>query len=179
MQDTGIVRRIDELGRVVIPKELRKTLRIREGDPLEIYTENERLIFRKYSPIASINAHADAVAEGIYDATQKTCVITDNDEVVTVAGGKGRFDVGESISNELERIMKNRKSVTCKKRDGKTIRLFKGERAEDEYQVIVPIVSAGDCYGSVIVIGNGDGQTEQEDLKLAKLGAAFLSKQFE
>ena len=85
MQETGIVRRIDELGRVVIPKEMRKTLRIREGDPLEIYTEKDNLVFKKYSPIISITDYAKIVADGIEDLTQKTCIITDTDNVIYIS----------------------------------------------------------------------------------------------
>ena len=98
MQDTGIVRRIDELGRVVIPKELRKTLRIREGDPLEIYTNKDELVFRKYSPISAINGYAEAVADGISELTEKVCMITDTDVVVYVSGAKGKDVLGKNIS---------------------------------------------------------------------------------
>ena len=82
MRATGIVRRIDDLGRVVIPKEIRRTLRIKEGDSLEIFTDRESLVLQKYSPIKSIEANAQTVADGLYELTQKQCVVCDNDRVL-------------------------------------------------------------------------------------------------
>ena len=179
MQDTGIVRRIDELGRVVIPKELRRTLRMREGDPLEIYTDNERLIFKKYSPIASINTHASAVAEGLREFTNKTCIITDNDSVVYVSGANRKEDVGKTISVELEKVMKNRKSLLCNKKTGKVVKIIKGEETLANSQAVVPIISQGDCYGSVVVLGKDGVEISEQELKMAELGASFLSRQFD
>ena len=94
MQGTGIVRRIDELGRVVIPKEIRKTLRIKEGDPLEIYTDKENLVISKYSPISSINDFVKIVADGIEEVTQKVCLITDNDTILYLSKGKMKDAIG-------------------------------------------------------------------------------------
>ena len=181
MQDTGIVRRIDELGRVVIPKELRKTLRIREGDPLEIYTNKDELIFRKYSPISTINNYAEAVADGIEEVIEKTCIITDNDAVIYVSG-KNKDAVGKIISNDLEKVMQERKSLVLNKSDGgNMVSVIKGEDMKAENQIIVPIVSvSGDCYGSVLVYDTDKGaRFSATDVRFAKLGAAFLSKQFD
>ena len=181
MQDTGIVRRIDELGRVVIPKELRKTLRIREGDPLEIYTNKDELIFKKYSPISSINAYAEAVADGIEEVIEKTCIITDNDAVVYVSG-KNKDAVGKVISTDLEKVMRERKSVILNKSDGgNMVSFIKGEETQAENQIIVPIVTeSGDCYGSVLVYDKDKGaRFTPTDVRFAKLGASFLSKQFD
>lgn len=181
MQDTGIVRRIDELGRVVIPKELRKTLRIREGDPLEIYTNKDELIFKKYSPISTINDYAEAVADGIEEVIEKTCIITDNDAVIYVSG-KRKDAVGKNISGDLEKILRDRKSLVLNKSDGGNIvSVIKGEDMRAENQIIVPIVSvSGDCYGSVLVYDTDkDARFSANDVRFAKLGAAFLSKQFD
>lgn len=181
MQDTGIVRRIDELGRVVIPKELRKTLRIREGDPLEIYTNKDELVFKKYSPISTVNSHAQAVADGIYELTEKTCMITDNDTVVYVSGGRNKDVVGKTISVDLENAMRERKSLLLSKSDGsKILSVIKGEIPEMENQIIVPIISSGDCYGCVLVFDKEKtSRFSSADVKFAQLGASFLSKQFE
>ncbi len=181
MQDTGIVRRIDELGRVVIPKELRKTLRIREGDPLEIYTNKDELIFKKYSPISSINSYAEVVADGIEEVIEKPCIITDNDAVI-YSSGKNKEFVGKIISNELEKVMKERKSIVLNKSDGgRMVSIIKGEDLEAENQIIVPIVSAsGDCYGAVLVYDKDkSSRFGSSDVRFAKLGASFLSKQFD
>ena len=181
MQDTGIVRRIDELGRVVIPKELRKTLRIREGDPLEIYTNKDELIFRKYSPISTINSYAEAVADGIEEMIEKTCMITDNDSVIYVSG-KNKDAIGKIISSELEKVLKERKSLVLNKADGSNmVSVIKGDDIGAENQIIVPIVSgSGDCYGSVLVFDNDkQSRFSSSDVRFIKLGASFLSKQFD
>lgn len=181
MQDTGIVRRIDELGRVVIPKELRKTLRIREGDPLEIYTDKDGLIFKKYSPIATIKNYALAVADGIEELTEKTCFITDNDQVVYVSSGKGKDLLNKKITSDMERVLKDRKSLVVNKSDGgKIIQIINGDGLEIENQIIVPIISNGDCYGAVVVFDKNKGvRFNSGDVKIAQLGATFISKQFE
>lgn len=181
MQDTGIVRRMDELGRVVIPKELRKTLRIREGDPLEIYTNKDELIFKKYSPIASINQYAVAVAEGIENLTEKYCIITDNDAVVYAPRCIAKEVVGKKISLEMEKAIKERRSLVISKSDGGTVvPVIKGDEVTVENQIIVPIVASGDCYGSVILYDKDKAtRFNSGDVKFVQLGASFLSKQFE
>ncbi len=181
MQDTGIVRRIDELGRVVIPKELRKTLRMREGDPLEIYTNKDELVFKKYSPISAISGYAEAVAEGIEEVIEKPCLITDNDAVI-YATGKNKELVGKIISGELEKAIKNRKSLVLSRGDGgEIVAVVKGEELQAENQIIVPIVTvSGDCYGSILVFDKDkSSRFTNSDVRFAKLGASFLSKQFE
>ena len=181
MQDTGIVRRIDELGRVVIPKEIRRTLRIREGDPLEIYTNKDELVFKKYSPIVSINSYAEVVAEGLSELTEKICLITDTDAVVYVSGTKGKDLIGKDISSDMEKTLKDRKSVVLNKSDsGRIISPIRGDDMEAENQIIVPIVSGGDCYGSVVMIDREkSNRFSSTDVKLVRLGATFLSRQFE
>ena len=111
MEERGIVRRVDELGRLVIPKELRKTLRIKEGDPLEIYASKDELVLKKYSPVVTIGSYAQAIADGIQGLTEKTCLITDGDAVIYVSGNKYKEVTGKVISAEMEQILKDRKSV--------------------------------------------------------------------
>ena len=105
MKATGIVRRIDDLGRVVIPKEIRRTMRIREGDPLEIYTASDgEVIFKKYSPIASLERFSGATARSLHDLSGKLAVITDTDEVLYAFGeGKRELD-GKHLSEHLGRV---------------------------------------------------------------------------
>ncbi len=181
MQGTGIVRRIDELGRVVIPKEIRKTLRIKEGDPLEIYTDKESLVIKKYSPISSINEFVKIVADGIEELTEKTCVITDNDTVLYLSKGKMKDAIGKNISLSLEKVMNDRKSVVSSRVDGGTIISISDEfDIQSENQIIVPIISSGDCYGACILFDKDkSSRFNAEDVKIVQLGACFLSKQFE
>ena len=181
MQETGMVRRIDELGRVVIPKEMRRTLRIREGDPLEIYTDKEQLIFKKYSPVSTINTYAEAVADGIEELTEKVCIVTDNDVVVYVSKGKMKDTIGKKISKDLENILKERKSIAVSRIDGGTIlSLIDGVDLESENQIVVPIISGGDCYGSLIVFDKDkSSRFSSNDVKFVRLGATFLSKQLD
>ena len=179
MQETGIVRRIDELGRVVIPKEMRKTLRIREGDPLEIYTEKDNLVFKKYSPIISITDYAKIVADGIEDLTQKTCIITDTDNVIYISKTKLKDCVGKTISNDVVEVLNNRKSVILSRLDGGAIiPVCKDCLLTIENQIIVPIISNGDCFGAVMLIDEDkSSRFNVSDLKIIQLGAWFLSKQ--
>ncbi len=181
MQNTGIVRRIDELGRVVIPKEIRKTLRIKEGDPLEIYTDKDNLVVKKYSPISSINDFVKIVADGIEELTEKICLITDNDSVLYLSKGKMKDFVGKTITNNLEQVLQERKSVVSSRVDGGTIiSIIEGIDLEVENQIIVPIISSGDCYGACILFDNNKtSRFNADDVKIVQLGALFLSKQFE
>ncbi len=181
MQGTGIVRRIDELGRVVIPKEIRKTLRIKEGDPLEIYTDKENLVIKKYSPISSINDFVKIVADGIDELTEKVCVITDNDTVLYLSKGKMKDVIGKNITSNLEKVLNDRKSVVSSRVDGGTIiPIIEGFDLEIENQIIVPIISSGDCYGACILFDKDkSSRFKAEDVKIVQLGASFLSKQFE
>ena len=110
MKATGIVRRIDDLGRVVIPKEIRRTMRIREGDPLEIYTSREgEVIFKKYSLLGGVEDFAAELCETMSRSTGSVCAVTDRDTVIAVAGGSKRELMGKRITPELEQIMESRK----------------------------------------------------------------------
>ncbi len=179
MQDVGIVRRIDELGRVVIPKEIRKTLRIREGDPLEIYADKDQLIFKKHSPMAMISQMTETVGDGIKKLTEKACLITDNDTVVYVSSSKNKDLLGKFISEELLKTIKKRKSVVLSKKDGqKSLPLTMGGQILSDSQIIVPIVSGGDCYGSVVTFNDDHTELSSTDLRLTEMGALMLSRQF-
>ncbi len=180
MRETGIVRRIDDLGRVVIPKEIRKTLRIKEGDPLEIYTEKDELVFKKYSPVVGASEVAKTTAESISEMTEKTCVVTDTDCIIVVSGGKKDI-IGKNISNVVDKVIKSRKSVCVRKSDGgEILPLFKGEEVNSENQIIVPIISGGDCYGVIALFDKDKGEKSLSDeIKMVQLGAKFLAKQFE
>ena len=180
MSTVGIVRRIDELGRIVIPKEIRKTLRIKEGDPLEIFADKDALVFKKFSPVNSVATFAVSVCESLKDLTEKTCYITDTDKVVAVSGGK-KDSVDAPISKSFEKVMTAKKSVVINRADGgEILSVFNGDDSHEENQIIVPIVSNGDCYGAVVLSDKDkNAKFTASDMKLAQLVAMTLAKQFE
>ena len=181
MQDTGIIRRIDELGRIVIPKELRKKLRIREGDPLEIYTNKNEMVLKKYSPVMAIVEHAKAVAEGLNAVVGKHCIVTDTNTVIAVSSGKINYYVGKEITQGIEKVIKERKTViSCFQDDQPIVPIIRDDENQYNSQIIVPVIANGDGYGTVILVDKGSSfRFTIEDEKLVKLGASFLSKQFE
>lgn len=181
MQSTGIVRRIDDLGRVVIPKEIRKTLRIKEGDPLEIYTNKEELVFKKFSPIATLSLGAKQIVEELSLALNRPCVICDTDKVLCVSKCKNKVYLDALISKDVQKILNDRKTFISNEMDGeKPIKIYIGDENEYANQLIVPIVSNGDCFGAVIVFDfEKDNRFNSSDEKLVKFSASFLSCQFE
>ncbi len=181
MKATGIVRRIDELGRVVIPKEIRRTLRIKEGDPLEIFTERDELMLKKYSPIATLERFSKATARSLNDLSGKLAVICDTDGVLH-AFGDGKKDLdGKTLSEDMEKILKERRSYIANVADGGDILPLTSSREEGvTAQIIVPIVSGGDCLGAVAVLSKEDGaKMDGSDMNLARLTADILANQFE
>ena len=178
MKATGIVRRIDDLGRVVIPKEIRRTLRIREGDPLEIFTDREgEIILQKYSPIGELNEFAKQYVEAISKATGHIACITDRDQIIAISGGKKDI-MSKHIHRELENAMENRETFTAKSGSEKYCIVTDGENFPS--QTISPIISEGDVIGSVCILGKDNqaimGDTEQ---KIAIAASTFIGKQME
>lgn len=182
MKATGIVRRIDDLGRVVIPKEIRRTLRIREGDPLEIFTDREGgVILKKYSPIGELTDFSKEYADSLQQATNHIVLISDNDMFISVSGTTKKDFMERKISDELEDIMENRKVVVLGGDNGKVIPLYSDENVEDKYkaQVIAPIIAEGDAIGTVIMVSKENESFGEVEKKLAETAAAFLGKQME
>ena len=181
MKATGIGRRIDELGRVVIPKEIRRTLRIREGDPLEIFTDRDELMLKKYSPIATLERFSESSAKSLNDLSGYLAVICDTDEVL-YASGDGRKEVNRKpISAAIEKILKDRRSYLANASEGgDVVPLTGGEEFNATAQVIVPIVSGGDCLGAVALLSQEEGaKIESGAVKLCQLTANILANQFE
>ncbi len=181
MKATGIVRRIDELGRVVIPKEIRSTLRLKSGDPLEIFTERDELMLKKYSPIASLEKFSEGTAKSLSDLSGHLAVICDTDEVL-YAAGTGKRDVsGKSLSAEMDKILAGRRSYIANLAEGGDIvPITEDGGASVTAQIIVPIVSGGDCLGAVALISTQQGaKIEAGAAKLAQLSATILANQFE
>lgn len=181
MKATGIVRRIDELGRVVIPKEIRRTLRLKDGDPLEIFTERDELMLKKYSPIATLEKFSEGTARSLSDLSGHLAVICDTDEVLCAAG-EGRRELNKRhISAALERIMQERRSYVANLAEGGDIvPLTEEGGANVTAQVIVPVVCGGDCLGAVSLLAFGEGaRMESGAVNLCRLTAEILASQFE
>ncbi|WP_347489684.1 stage V sporulation protein T [Desulfoscipio sp. XC116] len=185
MKATGIVRRIDDLGRVVIPKEIRRTLRIREGDPLEIFVDREgEVILKKYSPIGELGDFAKEYADSLHEALGHISLIADRDAVIAVSGASKKEFLNKPISNAIEKVMEERKAVVINNpgtdqqgMDGMII-----EDGECKYaaEVIAPIISEGDPIGAVILASREPNVNMGElELKLAETAAGFLAKQME
>ncbi len=181
MKATGIVRRIDELGRVVIPKEIRSTLRLKSGDPLEIFTDRDELMLKKYSPIASLEKFSEGTAKSLSDLSGHIAVICDTDEVIHASGrGQRSFD-GKSLSEKMEKILRDRKSYVANLSEGgDMIPITSSDDSEITAQIIVPIVCNGDCLGAVALVSCEQGaKIEAGACKLAQLSATILANQFE
>lgn len=179
MKATGIVRRIDDLGRVVIPKEIRRTMRIREGDPLEIYTDKDGgVIFRKYSLMEGMTDFAGMLCDSLSRSTGRVTIITDRDACIAVSGAPRRELLDKPISPELERLMEER-SIYQHKPGTPPILLSPGSE-QFCLDTMAPILSEGDVLGCVLFAGEADqlGSGEVE-YKLAQSIAAFLGKHME
>ncbi|MEW6771341.1 MAG: stage V sporulation protein T [Bacillota bacterium] len=185
MKATGIVRRIDDLGRVVIPKEIRRTLRIREGDPLEIFVDRDgEVILKKYSPIGELGDFAKEYADSLYEAVGHIAMITDRDTVVAVAGAAKKEFLNRPIGPAIEKVMESRRSVVinCPGEDPLCKECLTAENGECKFsaEVIAPIVTGGDPIGAVVLVSREPGVKMGElELKLAETAAGFLAKQME
>ena len=178
MKATGIVRRIDDLGRIVIPKEIRRVLRIREGDPLEIFTEKDgEVIFKKYSPVGEMASFSAQICESLNKTAGVTAVICDRDSVIAAAGNGRRELMDRHISPELERIMEDRSVCRCE--DGAAVPLLDGS-AMPCVSIAAPILASGDVMGCVVFSGEPGGRMCGEtEVKLAQMVAGFLGRQME
>lgn len=183
MKATGIVRRIDDLGRVVIPKEIRRTLRIREGDPLEIFTDREGgVILKKYSPIGELSDFSKGYAESLQQTIGNIVLICDKDNIISISGSTKKEYVEKKISNELEKIIEERKTVSFGEGKEKLIPLYDDEEIEGKYsaEVISPIIAEGDAIGAVIIVAKEEGTKFSDvEVKLAETASSFLGKQME
>ncbi|MGN0528197.1 MAG: stage V sporulation T C-terminal domain-containing protein [Eubacterium sp.] len=178
MKATGIVRRIDDLGRIVIPKEIRRSFRIKEGDPLEIYTDAEgEVIFKKYSPIGELSAFAKQYAEVLYKSAGLPIAITDNDHVIAAAGISKREIMERRVSKNLEDLMESRQ-IHIKTDKVPSMDAIEGyDRAA---QIVYPIIYGGDVSGAIAMLENEEKDIPSEaDIKLIQVAAAFLGKQME
>ena len=181
MKATGIVRRIDDLGRIVIPKEIRRTLHIRESDPLEIFTDHEgAIILKKYSPIGEMGSFAKQYAESLSQVSGHLALITDRDQIIAAAGGGSKQMIGKSVSKALEEKMSLRETVCTSRNDKNYVEVTDGEHEECQHEVIIPIITQGDVIGAVILLSaNAGDEMNEVEMKLAQSAAGFLGKQME
>lgn len=185
MKATGIVRRIDDLGRVVIPKEIRRTMRIREGDPLEIYTDREgEVIFKKYSPIGELNAFAAQYADTLHKTGEINVLICDRDAVIAVSGVSKREYADKHISPALEHLIESRQLYHS--RDGEERLAPINDSCSHYIRCAMPIIAEGDILGCVVSLDSTESPLPRPndhernvEVKLIQTAAAFLGKQLE
>jgi AbrB family transcriptional regulator (stage V sporulation protein T) len=179
MKATGIVRRIDDLGRRVIPKEIRRTLRIREGDPLEIFVDREgEVILKKYSPISELGDFAKEYAESLYETLNHITIITDRDNLIAVAGASKKDYLEKSVGSLVESSMESRK--TSVESNSGQHDIVKDMSDTYSAYVIAPIIAGGDPIGTVVLLNKDEAKKMGEtEIKLAETAAAFLAKQME
>lgn len=188
MKATGIVRRIDDLGRVVIPKEIRRTLRIREGDPLEIFVDREgEVILKKYSPIGELGDFAKEYADSLNEAIGHIALISDRDNIIAVSGAPKKEFLNKSIGPAVEKVMETRTSLfvndPAEAEKGLACPIdVDDEEAAAKFtaQVVAPIIAQGDPIGAVILCSK-DSNVKMGDMevKLTETAAGFLAKQME
>ncbi|MBQ8638487.1 MAG: stage V sporulation protein T [Lachnospiraceae bacterium] len=181
MKATGIVRRIDDLGRIVIPKEIRRTMRLHEGTPLEIFTDKEgEVILKKYSPMAELGGFAKQYAESLASSLNQKVAVCDRDQIIAAAGGGKKELLGKPISRELEEFIVNRESSGQSGKNDRMIPLVQGDEEGYSAQIIYPIVVEGDSAGAVLLYSREQRVrfTESEQ-KAAACAAMFLGRQME
>lgn len=179
MKATGIVRRIDDLGRVVIPKEIRRTMRIREGDPLEIFTDREgEVIFKKYSPVGEMAQFAAQYAETLHKTCGMSVVICDRDAVIACAGAPKKELLERKLTPEVESIVEARQLYT----GDAAHPVFIAEGTSYTVSCLTPIITEGDITGCVVSLNGADGKSgvnSEMEVKLIQTAAGFLGKQLD
>ena len=180
MKATGIVRRVDVLGRVVVPKEIRKILNIDEGDPIEIFTEKDSIVLKKYSPLSNMDGLLDDVCKALLRTTGKSVIITDKNTVLAVSGNGLKDVIGQSLSKELNSLILNRQAFSSAFEDGgMPIETVSGQTFDFCNQLIMPILRDEEGVGAVIL---GDKSKENKisasDVELISLTCEILSNRY-
>lgn len=181
MKATGIVRRIDDLGRVVIPKEIRRTMRIREGDPMEIFTSRDgEILLKKYSPVGELSEFAASLAESLAQTLGELVCVTDRDYIIAAAGtGKKDFE-GKALDMQMQSAIHNRSNSIGVEEKDNMIKMTSDDEMTYVRQTISTILSNGDCIGAIIILSK-DKNRNQDDvvMQMAKGAALFLGRQLE
>lgn len=183
MKATGIVRRIDELGRVVIPKEIRRTLRIREGDPLEIYTDHDgEVVLKKYSPIGEISSIAKDYTDSLYRSLGHIACICDRDMVVSASGSPKKELWERPLSPEIESAIQSRQTLHLNAAGGARMLPVTTDDVANQYtaQIMVPILADGEVIGALLLLSKETGvKMSETDLKVAETTAGLVGRQME
>lgn len=179
MKATGIVRRIDNLGRIVIPKEIRKTLRIKEGEALEIFTDREgEVILKKYSPIEELGEYAMQYAEAVHQNMGHSILITDTDQIIAGAGAGKREAMNQSISKGFEKLLEQREQKKLCKGERNYTDIYHAMQIDLETYLFTPIIHEGNVIGSIVVVPkNQKYKIGEVEMKVAAVGAYYLSNQ--
>lgn len=181
MKATGIVRRIDDLGRIVVPKEIRRTLRIREGDPLEIFTNRDgEIMLKKYSPIDELGEFAGSYAESLAQTTGHLVCVTDRDYVIAAAGPKKKDYEGKPLSKQLENLIEKRGTLQAISQEEGFVKVTLDDTGDFTMEAIATIICNGDSIGSVVIYGKDSKKFQGNvEKQLAITAAQFLGKQME
>lgn len=180
MKATGIVRRIDDLGRIVIPKEIRRTMRIREGDPMEIFTSREgEILLKKYSPVGELGEFALSLAESMSQVIGELVCVTDRDYVIAAAGtGKKELE-GKPLDMQLQSVIDKRENPYTESQSA-FVKVTPDDTREYLKQSVATILCNGDCIGAVIVYAKRQNTAQEDSLRqLTRTMATFLGKQME
>ncbi len=173
MKTTGVVRRIDDLGRIVIPKEIRKTLRIKDGESVEIFLNSDNIVLKKYSPLGGLPDFYNDYVDSIYSEIGNNIIIVDRDKIVAASGDLKKKYLNKNISSELDEVIQNRTTVSSL--DKVNIPIVNSFLEESEY-VISPIISNGDAVGAVIIFSE---KLDDLTLETGSIAAKFLGKYIE
>lgn len=181
MKATGIVRRIDELGRIVIPKEIRRTFKIKEGTPLEIFCgERDELILKKYSMLSELGDFAQDVCVSAFNTLNVPVLVCDKDKIIAVSGTNKSQFLHKNITTKLENIIENRKEVIKSNQDELSLIELKEQDDTNYYsQIIVPIICNGDTLGAIMCFTKEQKSLGQTELISLKMMANFISEQMQ
>ncbi len=174
MKSTGVVRRVDDLGRIVIPKEIRRTLRIRDGEELEIFTDNDMIVLKKFSKVADLDSVSKKIIDVVSSLINKTILVLDRDHFITGSGEFKKNYMNKEISSKIEDIINNRSNVVEKEKT--SIELIDGLKENYAY-IINPIISFGDVVGAIVVLATDS--INEFDITVSNLVAQFLGKYVE
>ena len=180
MKSTGIVRRVDVLGRVVVPKEIRKIFNIEEGDPLEIYTEKDGIILKKYSPISNMNGLTEDICIALNRATGKSVFVCDKDVFLSASGNCAREFISKELSLQLKQLISEKQSLHCAFEDGNCpIKLHEEDSQLFFNQLISPIVHQGEGVGAIIIADKRkENKISAIDFELINLATSLLSARY-
>lgn len=175
MKSTGIVRRIDDLGRIVVPKEIRKTLRIKEGTPLEVFTDREKgIILKKYAPVVNITDYSDDFADSLSENLKCGILICDKENVITVSRLHSKTYKNKGVGKEIEESM-NKKEVIHKKEEA-NYEIIDKEESYESFGV-VPMINGNDVIGAIVAIQTEPNvKIKGEDLKALEMASKFLTQ---